>query len=196
MDKVSGLGSRIHSYIENDLKGTPLKDSEIQEDMLAAIESWEQFKSEHKIELIESERIVYSPKYRIAGTCDVILKLDGKLYVGDWKTGGIFPSAFTQTAAYLSFLKEEPKSKRIKGIENAGIIVLGVHRDGGAVTVNTLDSYYKGRVTIADELGVFHSLRYIWAIRNLKSRKWEPIIKNMADIISPLEQRFKKAFDL
>src|SRR5258708_2128578 len=50
MDKVSSLGSRIHSYVENDLKGTPLTANQIQEDMLPAISSWEDFKHAHTIE--------------------------------------------------------------------------------------------------------------------------------------------------
>lgn len=196
MDKVSDLGSRIHAYVEHDLKGTPLKDSQIQEDLLPAIESWENFKSENKIEMLASEKTVFSSRWRTAGTCDLVVKLNDKLYVGDFKTGGVYPSAFTQMAAYKSFMCDEPAKTKIKGIDDADLLVINLHRDGKPVECHTLNSYYKGRIKIEDELGVFHSLRYIWYQRNVKSKKFEAIIKNMRDVMHPLEERFKGAFSL
>lgn len=196
MDKVSDLGSRIHAYVENDMKGTPIPDKDIQEDMLPAIESWEDFKAANKIEMVASEKIVYSPKWRVAGTVDLVVRLNDKLYVADFKTGGVYASAFTQMAAYKAFMCQEPKKKRIEGIENADLLVLNLHRDGGSLDLHTLDSFNKGRVTIEDELGVFHALRYIWYQRNCKVKKFEAVIKNMRDVLNPLEERFKEAFKL
>lgn len=196
MDKVSDLGSRIHAYVEHDLKGTPLKDKDIQEDMLPAIEQWEEFKNDNSIEMVASERIVFSNRWRIAGTVDLVVRLNGKLYVGDFKTGGVYPSAFTQMAAYRSFMMQEPTKTRIKGVEDADLLVINLHRNGDPVKCHTLESYYKGRIKIEDELGVFHSLRYIWYQRNVKSKKFEAIIKNMKDVMHPLEERFKEAFKL
>ena len=196
MDTVSDLGSRIHAYVEKDLKGETIDGNSIREDELPAISSFHKWKNEHTIELIASERIVSSPRYRIAGTVDLVCRIDGKLFVADWKTGGVYASAFTQMAAYKSFLEEEPASRRIKGIKDADIMVLQLPRNGDPLSMHTIDSYHKGRVKIEDELGVFHSLRYIWAQRNMKVKKWEPLIKNMQDVLSPLNERFKKAFKL
>jgi len=196
MEKVSDLGSRIHAYVEHDLKDIPLDANQVQEDMLPAIKAWHNFKNANKIEMIASERIVFSPKWRIAGTCDLVVKINDVLYVADFKTGGIYPSAFTQMAAYKAFMCQEPKSKRIEGIENADLAVIGLHRDGGPVDFSTLKLYHKGRVSIEDELGVFHCLRYLWFQRNVKSRKFEAVIKNMREVFHPLEERFKEAFKL
>lgn len=196
MDEVSALGTAIHSYIEHDLKGIPFPDGNVTEKMLSAISAWHDFRDKNKIELIASEKIVFSPKWRIAGTTDAVIKLNGKMYVADIKTGGIYPSAYTQLAIYKACLMQEPKSKRIKGIEDADLLVLGVHRDKSIVECLDLSSYHKGKITIEDELKVFHSLRYIWFMRNIKSKKWEPVIKNMQEILSPLEQKFKEAFSL
>lgn len=196
MEKVSDLGSRIHEFVEYDLKKLDYPDSKVSEDMLPAIESWENFKSANKIEMVESERTVFSPRWRTAGTCDLVVKLNGDLFVGDFKTGGVYPSAFTQMAAYKSFMCQEPVKRKVKGIDDADLLVINLHRDGRPVECHTLDSYYKGRIKIEDELGVFHSLRYIWYQRNVKSKKFEAIIKNMRDVMNPLEERFKEAFKL
>ena len=197
MDKVSGLGSRLHAYVEHDLKGEhDVADAMVREDMLAAVTQWHTFRDNNDIRLVASERIVYSPKYRVAGTCDLVCELNGDLFVGDFKTGKIYPSAFCQMAAYWSFMCEEPKKSRIKGIEKAGLLGIHLPRDGGPVKAYTLEEYYDNKMTMKDELGIFHALRFLWAKRNLKSRKWEAVIKNMADVMSPLEEKFKQAFDL
>lgn len=194
MEQVSNLGSRIHLYVEMDLKGTPLKDSEIQADMLPAIESWEEFKSKNEIEMLASERIVFSPTWRCAGTCDLVVRLNGKLAVADFKTGGVYAPAFTQMAAYKAFMCQEPAKKKIPSIEEAELLVINLHRDGGPIELHTLESFYNGKVKIEDELGVFHCLRYIWFHRNAKSKKFEAIVKNMREVFSPLEEKFKEAF--
>lgn len=196
MDKVSDLGSRIHSYVEHDLKGEPIDDSLIQADMLPAIESWEQFKNSNDIKLVASERTVSSFRWRVAGTVDLVCRLNGKLYVADFKTGGVYDSAFTQMAAYKAFMCQEPPKRKIKGIEDADLLVINLHRNGGPVELYTLAKFHKEKVTIEDELGVFHSLRYIWYHRNIKSKKFDAIIKNMKDILNPLEKSFKEAFKL
>ncbi len=97
-------------------------------------------------------------------------------------------------AAYRAFMQQE--KKKIKGIDDADLLVINLHRDGKPVELHTLDSYYKGRIKIDDELGVFHSLRYIWFHRNIKSKKFDAVIKNMKDVMHPLEERFKTAFQL
>lgn len=196
MEKVSSLGSRIHAYVEKDLKGEKIDESAILEDELPAIESWHNFKDKHVIKLLASERTVFSPRWRTAGTVDLVCELDGSLYVADFKTGGVYPSAFTQMAAYKAFMCEEPKSRKIKGIDSADLMVINLHRDGKPVECHTVDSYYKGRIKIDDELGMFHCMRYMWYHRNIKSKKYEMIIKNMQDIMSPLNKRFEGAFKL
>lgn len=196
MDEVSALGTAIHSYIEHDLKGHAFPDKDVTEKMLPAITAWHDFREKNEIELIASEKVVHSSTWRVAGTTDAVIKFNGKLYVADIKTGNIYPSAFTQLAIYKACLCQEPKSRRIKGIEDADLLVLGVHRDKSVVECADLNSYHKGKISIEDELGMFHCMRYMWYLRNIKSKKFEPIIKNMKDILNPLEKRFKEAFEI
>lgn len=196
MERVSDLGSRIHLYIEYDLKQTPLDASQIREDMLPAIEAYHTWKNENEVEMIASEQIVFHPKWRIAGTTDLVVRINGKLFVADIKTGSVQSSAYSQMAVYLACLRNVKGKKRIQDIDNADIAVINVHREGKPVEVHTRESFYDGKISINDELGVFHALRFVWFMRNIKSRKWAAVIKNMAEVMSPLEAAFKTAFQI
>lgn len=197
MEQVSDLGKRIHYFLERDLKGEDLLEVEIQRDMAKPVKAWLQFRQQHEIELISSERICWSPEYRIAGRCDAVFKLNGELYVGDFKTGNnVYDSHFTQAVTYLEFLKSEREDTRIPGIEDAKVMIIQVPREGEEVSLYTVDSYYGGKVTENDHWQTFHALRFIWFMRNVKSRKWSAIIKNMEDILSPLVSDFKAKFSI
>ena len=89
MKSVSDLGTRLHHYVECDLKGEKYPDALLKEDMLPAIKRWHEWRAGKEIELIECEKQVYSKKWRVAGTCDMVLKIDGQLYIGDLKTGSV-----------------------------------------------------------------------------------------------------------
>lgn len=196
MEYVSGLGSKLHKYIELDMAGETFPERELTADMLPAIESWIEWKSQHKVEMIASEKVVNSKLWRCAGTLDGVLRIDGKLYVIDFKTGKFKSSYFTQLASYWAMLCQEPKNVRIPGIEDAELAVIEITRDGAPVKFITLEGYYKAAVSKQDELGNFHCLRYLWYSRNLKSRTYEPIIKNMDVLLNPLDKNFRKQFKL
>lgn len=192
MESVSATGTLIHKFVELDFSGKELPAEEMREELMPVFENFFKWKSEHKVECIESEKRCWSEKYRIAGTTDMLAKVDGKLYLIDIKTGSVQPKAFSQLAAYKSFLIEMGQEE----VKDAELAVLNLHRDGGKCEFITLEDFYDGKSSEKDQLGIFHALRYIWFHRNVKSKKWLPAIKNMEDIISPLEARFKKAFKL
>lgn len=196
MERVSDLGSRLHSYVELDLKGEEYKGAT--EDMLPGIESWHAFKNEHKIELIESEQILHSKKYKFAGTMDIKLKIDGELYIADLKTGSVQEKAFTQLAAYKYMCKEMtlPQSDDAKLLVLGGADSKSKIADGGKVIMHTLDGWYGDKVTEADLFSVFMCLRHMWAHKNITSRKFEPIIKHLDKEIEPMIQRFKDSFQI
>lgn len=196
MDEVSTVGTNIHKFIEFDLKKIKLDDKEILDASIPAIEQYLEWKKNHDVKMLESERKCHSKKWRIAGTADLVASIDGKPYVIDIKTGSVMPKAFTQLSAYKAFLQQEPKSIRLKEIDDCGLAVLNIHREGKPAEFITLESFFDGEQTFEDQLGIFHALRYVWAKRNLKSKKWYPVIKNMKELISPLESRFKQQFKL
>lgn len=64
--------------------------------------------SEHKIEPLEIERVLYSRRFDYAGTADFIAKVDGVLTLLDWKTSGaIYAKYRFQTASYAQAYEEE-----------------------------------------------------------------------------------------
>lgn len=196
MEKVSDLGSRLHKYIEYDLKQLEFPESELTEEMLPGIRSWEAFKSQHEIEMIDSELVLYSKRYRFAGTMDLRIKIDGITYVADLKTGSVQNKAFIQLTAYKHMLKEMGLSD---GSER--LLVLGGSdsknkiADGGAVQMHTLESWFNGRMTEEDQFAALMCLRELWRLENLKSRKFEPIIKGMAQFMDPIIDRFRNSFN-
>lgn len=197
MDSVSTTGTQIHKYIEHDMAGEEdLAKAFANEKTIAAIEAYLDWKKEHKIEVLASERVVHHKEWRCAGTLDAVLRIDGKLYVVDFKTGKFKDRYFTQLAAYWAMLCNEPKKKKIPDIETAELAVLEILRDGDEVKLITLQTKYQGVMTKEDQLGIFHSLRYIWYMRNLKTRTYAPVIKNMEQLLDPMDGAFKETFKL
>jgi len=195
MDKVSTLGTKLHKYVEYDLKGEVYPDSELSEDMFDGILSWDKFKAEHKVELLDSERVLHSKKYRFAGTLDARLKIDGKLYIVDFKTGSVQDKAMIQLMAYKTMMKEMSLSD---GSEELLILGGGDSKskwaDGGKIFMHTLDSKFGGRVSEQDLFVRLMCLRELWFQENVKSRKFQPIIKGMQEYIDPIIQKFKDQF--
>ena len=91
-------------------------------------------------------------------------------------------------------LQNEPKKTRINSIENAQLAVLEILRDGNPVKLITLEDKYNKEVTEEDELGIFHALRYVWYLRNMKSKQYQPVIKNMNVLLDPMDKDFRKTF--
>jgi len=195
MDRVSDLGSKLHKYIEFDLKGLEFPEAEMTETMVPGIQSWHDFKEKHEIKLIDSERVLHSKRYRFAGQLDLRVEIDGVTYVADLKTGSVMGKAFIQLAAYKHMLKEMGLSD---GTEK--LLVLGGAdskskiADGGAVQMHTLETFFKGDVTEEDMFVKLMCLRELWYQENLRSRKFEPIIKGMSDYMEPMIQSFRDSF--
>jgi len=85
LDDLAELGTGLHEYVEWDLLGAqgfpPPIDSDEMQQMVDAYYAW---KFLHDIEVVAVELTVYGEGY--AGTLDLILRIDGKLYLLDIKT--------------------------------------------------------------------------------------------------------------
>ena len=100
-------GTNVHAYAEAYLKRLPLPDLETDEAKRGA-EAFHKWLDAHKVEVLASERRVFSREHSYAGTCDLVARIDGRLAVGDFKTGsGIYPEMRFQTAAYQHAMQEE-----------------------------------------------------------------------------------------
>lgn len=193
MENVAGIGTAIHKYIEQDLAG---KEGVANEKTIAAIEAYHQWRNEHDVEVLASEKVLHHREWRCAGCVDAVLRIDGKLYVADFKTGQFKPRYFSQLAAYWAMLRDEPKRSRIAGIEDAELAVVEILRDGSPVKLITLESKYQGAITREDELANFNCLRHLWYFRNLRSRNFQPIIKEMGQLLDPMDIKFRETFHL
>jgi len=91
--KIDGLtlGSTVHNWIEDFYNGI----DPVLPECGKAVERIDQFKElrENKLQNfkpIEQEFRLFSKKWGIAGTLDVLFEHNGKYYVGDWKTNKKF----------------------------------------------------------------------------------------------------------
>lgn len=108
---AANIGQNVHEYAECFFKKQPLP--ELKSDQAKrGVEAFHKWFDSHKIEILASERRVFSKEHYYAGTCDFVAKIDGVLGVGDIKTSsGIYPEMRLQTAAYQHALQEEKGSK-------------------------------------------------------------------------------------
>lgn len=108
---AANIGTNIHAYAEAFFKKQALPTLETDQAKLGA-EAFHKWLDAHKVEVVASERRIYSKEYHYAGTCDFVAKIDGVMGVGDIKTSsGIYPEMRLQTAAYQNALQEEKGMK-------------------------------------------------------------------------------------
>lgn len=115
MEKAGDIGTEAHKWIENWIKkiDQPEPENEMVKKMVNHFMTWAR---DNKVEFLESEKRVYSKKHWFAGTCDLVLKKDGKIYIGDLKTSsGIYPEYFWQTAGYQLAIQEMGNYPKIEG---------------------------------------------------------------------------------
>ena len=100
-------GTQVHELAEIYLNGEELKfldergrpqyNPDVWQMFLRFVEFWEEFKPT----LIETEVHLFSDKLKVAGTCDLIVELDGELWLLDLKTSNQLQSTYElQTAVY------------------------------------------------------------------------------------------------
>lgn len=197
MSRVSNLGTKLHHFIECELKGIAYPD-EVTDDMMPGIESFFRWKREYTVEVLDSERTLHSKKYRVAGTLDLRARIDGKPYLIDLKTGTVVHKAFVQLMAYntmaaeMGILDNEPHDLMVLGGESSKSKIA----DGGDFCMHTVDSFFNGRTTKEDLFVWFQCLRQIWFMKNTKSIQFKPVIKHMEKLVDPLVEDFKKQFVL
>ena len=124
-DTAADIGTFVHQWCEDYIKG--LKPAlPINESIKNGVNAFLNWKKENKVKFHLSEQIVYSKKYNYAGTFDFYAEVNGKNFLGDFKTSsGIYPEMFFQTAAYQMARQEEyPKEKY------DGNLILRLGKDG------------------------------------------------------------------
>ena len=127
MRKAGKEGTQVHEAAEALVRGEEVtwmddygraKYSQVVWEMIL---KFYEFWSTYKPELISTEDFVWSDEHKYAGTADLVVKLDGKVWLLDLKTSNSLHKSYDlQLASYAVALKE---SKGIE-IERTGIIWL------------------------------------------------------------------------
>jgi|TARA_Y100000296_G_C5176928_1_gene260642 hypothetical protein len=130
-DKAGDIGTLVHKQIEKWINGEPIDKMTLQaQKMFRNFTNWA---TENKVKFLASERQVYSEKHFFAGTYDFLCKMDGKIFLGDIKTGSrIYPEHLAQCAAY-QICEEEMNETKINGH-----IIVNLKKDG---TIQTKTNY-------------------------------------------------------
>ena len=111
VDKLAGIGTLAHSMVECHLMGSAPDVSEYSPDDVEKakkpLEKYLQWEKEQELEPILIERLLVSEKFGFGGQIDLYAKLNGKLFLVDFKTcKAIYPEHFHQLAAYKQLLVE------------------------------------------------------------------------------------------
>ena len=125
--KASEEGTAVHNAIESFLQGEELKWMDENGTAKYNLEVWKMilkfsdFWNTHKPELVASEIHLLSHEHKYAGTCDLIVKIQDKLWILDIKTSNSLHTSYNlQLSAYANAWNEISEDK----IEKVGLLWL------------------------------------------------------------------------
>ena len=106
-------GTQVHEMIEAYLNGeelnflnslgNPTYNPDVWQMFLRFVDFWETYNPK----LIETEVHLFSDELKVAGTCDMVCEIDGKLWVIDFKTSNHLQTTYDlQTAVYAKCYEE------------------------------------------------------------------------------------------
>jgi ATP-dependent exoDNAse (exonuclease V) beta subunit len=138
--KAAETGTQVHNLIEKYLN---LKEGEeilwVSENYTAnySLEVWKMFLKfidfweTYKPQLLETEVHLFSDEHKIAGTCDLVLEINGVIWILDIKTSNSLHTSYDlQTAAYAKCWNESFDKK----VERSGILWLKSQKRGSDKT--------------------------------------------------------------
>lgn len=142
LDRAADIGSHTHNAIEKYLVYNEKLDSDtiplyIRTEVVntySAFLEWWKYVSEHNVEIIMQEQPMSCPYY--GGTLDLLIKIDGKIYLVDFKTSNhIGYKYYLQLAAYRRMLYTE------YGIDIDGCILLQLSKTSPTFNEYMIDLY-------------------------------------------------------
>jgi hypothetical protein len=110
-------GTDVHALIEERIKKAIAGDGFIKENGATdkQVKEFIQWAIDGKVKFLESELHVYSETHFLGGICDFVCEIEGEIWIGDIKTGGVYAEAFFQMAGYQILIEEMKKYSNIKG---------------------------------------------------------------------------------
>lgn len=178
VQKAGKEGTQVHEAAESLIKGQEVtwmddygnaKYSQIVWEMILR---FHEFWTTYKPKLIDTETFVYSDKYQYAGTADLVVEMDGEIWLLDIKTStSLHRSYDLQLASYAKALGE------CKGIniQRTGILWLKAHTR----SESKKEGVYQGKgwqLKPIDEIDYnFDLFQTVYKLYRLENPKTEPI---------------------
>lgn len=155
MKGAADIGTEVHNWAEAYVKHQPLPGLTTDEAKRGA-DAFAQWVKEHRVKVLASERRIFSKAYWFAGTCDLVLDVEGEPAVADLKTSsGIYPEMRLQTAAYQIALEEE------KQIRFGPRWIVRVDKKTGQFEAKPFPNYYRDKDGFLAALELYRKLRDI-----------------------------------
>jgi hypothetical protein len=169
--KASEEGTQVHNMIENYLNGkeltfldeydNPRYNPDVWQMFIKFVDWWE----EYKPTLIEAEVHLFSDKYKVAGTCDLVCELNGELWVIDFKTSNHLQTTYDlQTAVYAQCFEECFGKK----VDRTGVLWLKSSKRGpakGKMQGKGWEIYESSR-SKEENLDIFQTVKRLFDIEN------------------------------
>jgi hypothetical protein len=125
--KAAAEGTQVHNAVEAFLNGEEIKWLDAFGNAMYSLDVWKMilkfadFWNKYKPELVATEYHLFSDKYKYAGTADIIVRLNDKLWLLDVKTSNSLHTSYDlQLAAYAKAWSETHN----ESIEETGILWL------------------------------------------------------------------------
>lgn len=183
--KAADEGTIVHNLAERYLLGEEIslmKDGNPQYDLgvwkmfLRFVDFWETSGAE----LLETEVFLYSDTLNVAGTCDLVCKINDEIWVIDLKTSNNLQTTYDlQTAVYARCFEECYDTK----VDRVGVLWLKSSKRGpkeGKLQGRKWEVYESSR-TIEENLEIYNHVRALFDLENpeLKplSEKWPTKVK-------------------
>jgi hypothetical protein len=132
-DAAADAGHAAHAAIDAVVhdQPEPVCPPEHAEAVASCVVAFKAWLGQNRCEIIETETPLISEAHRFGGTFDWLLRIDGKLWLGDLKTGNrIYSDMLAQMGAYSVLLRE-------RGDEVAGVVLLRVGKEHGDFHAHT-----------------------------------------------------------
>ena len=127
-DAAGRAGTKIHSVIDALLQGSVIQELSYTTEEWFKLKSFVEWYGEYKPEIIMTEFPVFSKKGQYAGRVDCVAKINGEIYLLDWKSSrSIHESAILQVSAYANAVEENTDIK----IVNTAILQMGAQNKNG-----------------------------------------------------------------
>lgn len=139
-DAGAGFGTEAHAMVERYLKGKPAgSGSPEATNAFNAFKAWFEAVTP---EVVNVEEVIYSHKYKYAGTYDCMLKIEGMNYLCDLKTtnpsrkapDGVYAENFIQLGAYAKAHEEQREYEEKTGKSDLlpidGLMVISAKKNG------------------------------------------------------------------